>query len=114
MIRRWFLVAAIASSLVPSCARSQQINGSDAHVLVERGARLVDVRSPDEFQAGHLPRAVNIPVQDLAQRIAELEPKDGAIVLYCHSGRRSAEAARKLREAGYSAVYDLGGMNRWE
>ena len=55
----------------------------EARRLVESGARLVDVRTPGEFAAGHLPGAINIPVQDLERRLHELGPKQAPIVVYC-------------------------------
>ncbi len=93
--------------------RGGDVTGSDARRLVESGARLVDVRTREEFAAGHLPGAVNIPVQELDRRMAELEPKGEPVVLYCRSGNRSGRAARMLKGAGYSAVHDLGAMSRW-
>ena len=89
------------------------VTSSDARRLVEGGARLVDVRTPEEFAAGHIAGAINIPVQDLDRRMGEIEPKDRAIVLYCRSGNRSGRAGRMLRSAGYVAVHDLGAMSRW-
>ena len=86
---------------------------AQARQLVQAGARLVDVRTPDEFAAGHLPGAVNIPLQELAGRLGELEPKDTAVVLYCRSGHRSGNAARTLKSTGFVAVHDLGPMSRW-
>jgi phage shock protein E len=93
--------------------RRGDIPGADAHRLVESGARLVDVRTREEFEAGHLLGAVNIPVQELDRRMVELEPKGNPVVLYCRSGNRSGRAARMLKSAGYSAVHDLGAMSRW-
>jgi rhodanese-related sulfurtransferase len=90
-----------------------EVSGSEARRLVAAGARLVDVRTPGEFAAGHLPGAVNIPVQELDRRMAELDAKDRPIVLYCRSGNRSGQAARMLESAGYSQVHDLGAMSRW-
>lgn len=87
--------------------------GTDARTLVANGARLVDVRTTSEFASGHLEGAVNVPVQDLERRLAELEPRDRPIVLYCRSGNRSARAARVLRDAGFTAVHDLGPMSAW-
>ena len=92
---------------------SSVISGDVAHELVERGARLVDVRRPDEFQAGSIDGATNIPVDELTDRLDELEPKDGPLVVYCRSGRRSARAAEALSEAAFEHVYDLGGMSNW-
>lgn len=89
------------------------VSSADARQLVQGGARLVDVRTPAEFAAGHIPGAVNIPVQELDARMAELEPKSSALVVYCRSGNRSGNAARRLKSAGFSAVSDLGPMSRW-
>ena len=68
------------------------------------------MRSADEFAAGHLPGALNVPVQELNQRLAELGAKDRPVAIYCRSGRRSAAAAQLLRGAGFTSVTDLGGL----
>src|SRR5262245_49859038 len=73
------------------------IAGEEARRLVDGGARLVDVRSKAEFAAGHPSPAINIPVQELEQRLGELEKKDQTIIVYCQSGVRSARAARILK-----------------
>jgi rhodanese-related sulfurtransferase len=103
------LLAAAAFFLL----RRGDLSADDAHRLVAAGARLVDVRSPAEFAAGHLPGAVNVPVAELPRRLGELEPRDRAIVVYCHTGARAARAAHALRSAGFSSVHDLGAMGRW-
>lgn len=86
---------------------------SEAHQLVAKGALLLDVRTPSEFASGHLANAVNIPVQELEQRIGEAGPKDRPIVVYCRSGRRSAMAKSMLEKAGYAKVLDIGPMSNW-
>jgi phage shock protein E len=93
--------------------RAGRISGPVAKQLVEDGARLVDVRSPGEYASGHIPGAINIPVQELSDRVGELAPSDKAIVLYCQSGMRSASAARFLKAAGYKNVHNLGAMRSW-
>ncbi len=80
--------------------------------LVEQGALLLDVRTPTEFREGHVPRALNVPVQELGARLRELGPTTRPIVVYCRSGGRSAQATTLLRQAGY-AVTDLGPMTAW-
>lgn len=89
------------------------VSSSDARRLVERGALLVDVRTPEEFAAGHISGAVNIPLGQLDGRMGELGRKDAPLVLYCRSGNRSGQAARMLASAGYTSVHDLGAMSRW-
>lgn len=75
------------------------------------GALLLDVRGPDEFAAGHLDGALNVPVDEIGQRLTELGPKEQPVAVYCRSGRRSAAAALLLRDAGFVRVTDLGGLN---
>jgi rhodanese-related sulfurtransferase len=76
---------------------------------ISSGARIIDVRTPQEFSGSSYPKAKNIPLDVLASRIADL-PKDKPIVLYCASGARSAQAARMLRKAGFSDVVSAGGL----
>jgi phage shock protein E len=94
-------------------AKGSNVTSAEARQLVRAGARLVDVRTPGEFIAGHIPGAINIPVQQLDARMSELQPKDAAVVVYCRSGHRSGNAARMLKSAGFAAVHDLGPMTRW-
>ncbi len=71
---------------------------------------LLDVRTSEEFAAGHLPGARNIPVQELAARIAELEPaRGGDIVVYCRTGRRAAGALQTLQARGFERLLHLEG-----
>lgn len=90
------------------------ISREDAHRLVEQeGAALVDVRTPREFAAGHLPGAVNLPLGQIADRASELGGPDRPLVLYCQSGARSAAAVRALKKAGFRQVYNLGSIHNW-
>jgi phage shock protein E len=77
---------------------------------IKAGAKVVDVRSADEFRDGGYPGAVNIPVQDITRRLGEI-PKDKPVVLYCASGARSGMAARVLKQAGYAEVFNAGGLD---
>jgi rhodanese-related sulfurtransferase len=80
--------------------------------LVEQGALLLDVRTPSEYQEGHVPHAKNIPVQELPQRLTDVGPTSRPVVVYCRSGGRSAQAASILSRAGYQ-VRDIGPMTAW-
>jgi phage shock protein E len=77
---------------------------------IKAGARIVDVRSPDEFADGHYPGAVNIPVDAIQRRVGELGGKNEPHVLYCASGARSAFAAKVLKAAGFTDVVNAGGL----
>lgn len=112
----WIAITVAALLLVGAMifsVRLSSISSEEAHRLVKEGARLVDVRSPSEYAAGHIDGAVNIPVDDLGRRMKEVGPTDRNVVVYCHSGMRSARAATMLKAAGYKAVHNLGAMNRW-
>ena len=74
---------------------------------------LLDVRTLSEFASGHISGATNINVDDLANRLSQV-PKDVPVVIYCRSGNRSAIAANILAEAGYTQIYDLGGILEWQ
>lgn len=76
---------------------------------------VIDVRTPDEFASGHLDGAVDIDLEGggFSAAIAGL-PKDAAYLVYCHSGRRSALAAQAMSDAGFTNVYDLGGIVAWQ
>jgi len=79
--------------------------------MIKAGAKIVDVRSPAEFADGAYPGAVNIPLGILEVKLEELGPKDGPIVLYCASGARSAQAARLLKQAGFTGAVNAGGLD---
>jgi phage shock protein E len=78
--------------------------------LIESGAVVVDVRTEEEFEEEHYPNAICIPVNEIAQRAAEIGQKDRPVVLYCASGARSAYAARILKSLGFSKVVNAGGL----
>ncbi len=76
-----------------------------------RGVLTVDVRTREEYEAGHLDGALLFPLDTItSERAAELlGPKDTVIVLYCRSGRRASAALGLLKDLGYSKVYNAGG-----
>ena len=79
---------------------------------LEAGALLLDVRTPQEYRAGHIEGAINLPVQQLSLRIDELRDwRDQDIIIYCQSGARSREATALLRRAGFSKLQDVGAMS---
>ncbi|MGH3051398.1 MAG: molybdopterin-synthase adenylyltransferase MoeB [Gaiellaceae bacterium] len=95
----------------------EEIGGAQARELVEEGeAAVVDVRERDEWEEGHLPRAVLIPRGNLESRIEGAVPdKSHPVLLYCASGNRSAFAAKTLEELGYENVLSLaGGFTDWK
>jgi rhodanese-related sulfurtransferase len=76
---------------------------------------LLDVRTQEEFDAGHIAGAILLPYDEINLKAATVLPdKEKEIVLYCRSGRRSAIAKKALVELGYKDVEDFGGINRWK
>ena len=104
-------LGACASPAQREEAPSTMVDSAEAHRVVAAGGLLLDVRTEAEFGEGHIDGAVNIPVEALAARLAEV-PGDRTVVVYCRSGRRSAHAAGILRAAAIR-VRDLGPMSAW-
>lgn len=94
----------------------QLITGNQIKERMDAGETImiVDVRTKEEFDAGHIPGAILIPNETIgASEPSELPNKDAVIVVYCRSGRRSMESANKLLKLGYKNIYDLGGIGNW-
>lgn len=104
--------ASTAPAAPEAVSGGSMVSGADAKKLVAGGARLVDVRTPEEYAEKHIEGAENVPVDTVGDR--DLGPKDAAIVVYCRGGKRAARAASTLRAKGYTHVYDLGAMSNWE
>ena len=95
----------------------QQITQEEAKTMMEQddGHVVVDVRRQDEYDAGHIPGAILIPNESIAEEPpAELSDRSQIILIYCRTGRRSKEAAQKLFDMGYTNVYEFGGIETWE
>lgn len=107
------LALGLSAAACSSGASEGFISSKEAHALVEGGAKLVDVRTPGEYKAGHVPGAVNIPLNALEARLAELPDKNAEIVVYCRSGRRSGIAQRLMQSKGYTKVHNLGPRTAW-
>ncbi len=115
MVSMKLTAAVIAAALLfVSPVFAGTIDGKTARALVkEQKALILDVRTDDEFNARHIEGAVNIPVEDLGKRIAELTDKKRPVIVYCKSGGRSAKAAELLKANGFTQVHDLGGIGNW-
>ena len=101
---------------ISSTAQFRTITASEAREVMGGGDVyiLLDVRSREEFSESHIEGALLIPVDELEALAAEFLPdKDKIILIYCRSGRRSADAAGMLADMGYTAVFDFGGIIDW-
>lgn len=81
-----------------------------SRIEAETAPTILDVRTPEEFAAGHVPGAINIPYTELEERYSELQLEGSdELVVYCQSGRRAAIAEAALSELGFTNVRDLDG-----
>jgi len=103
--------AALAAG--PATIEPKALN--DRIAWADRSLVVLDVRTPEEFAAGHVPGAINIPHTELAARVAELDgARDSDIVVYCRTGKRSGEALGVLEKSGFKRLLHLqGDYTRW-
>ena len=80
----------------------------------ETGYIILDVRTYEEFETGHIPGAVCLPLDEVASKAKDVIPdQDATYLVYCRSGRRSKEAAKILVELGYTGIKEFGGIVDW-
>ena len=110
------LTACAASTSTPQQEVYLNISPEEAKVLMDTQEDYVilDVRTQEEFDAGHIPGAVLIPNTEIADRAEqELPDKDQLLLVYCRSGNRSKQASQILVELGYTNIREFGGINDW-
>ena len=104
------LVLGDKQSSTSNTIKSEQVYAT-IQADMNKGALLVDVRTPEEFAAGHIEQAVNVPLDKILAGTNLSDDKSTTQYVYCRSGNRSAQAKAALQAAGYTNVVDLGGMN---
>jgi len=105
----------VFAELILTGVREVNVNVSEARQMIESNPNLVilDVRTLEEYESGHIENAVLIPVSELEERIDELDKERGTLV-YCRSGGRSVTASEILVANGFESVYNmLGGITAW-
>jgi rhodanese-related sulfurtransferase len=113
----------LSSLLLPACLLASVVASAGKPAVTPQGVadladaeyvpRIVDVRSPEEFAAGHVPGAVNIPHERIAEHLDELRGA-GWVLVYCRSGRRATLAEQSLAEAGIDVRQMQGSWQAWE
>ena len=94
----------------------QQITQEKAKEMMDaQDVIVLDVREQDEFDAGHIPGAVLLPVGTITKATAAsvIPETDSVVLVYCRSGNRSKTASKALADLGYTNVYEFGGINTW-
>lgn len=105
--------ASLAACIAKPAAGELIISAPDAYQLYQDDVFVLDVRTAEEYQDGHLSGATLIPLDQLGTRYGEL-PQDETILVYCRSGNRSLEAVYLLENAGFNRVHSLDrGIKNW-
>ena len=94
----------------------QKITQEEAKNLMDtQEAIVLDVREQDEFDTGHIPGAVLLPVGTITKDTAAavIPELDSVVLVYCRSGNRSKKASQALADLGYTGIYEFGGINTW-
>jgi phage shock protein E len=111
----FLLIIAALGIIVFMLKRAGQISAPAALAHLKHGALVIDVRSAGEFKSGHLPRAINIPLDEIGSILPRrVKDKNQVLLLHCLSGTRSGMAKSKLKRMGYLNVFNLGSYGRAE
>lgn len=94
----------------------KKISAKEAQEMQDSGdVTILDVRTKVEYNAGHIPGSVLLPLSDVKSEAQNILPnKDAVILVHCRTGGRSTSAAKKLAKLGYTNIYDFGGINKWK
>lgn len=112
-IKRLFKSLALSMCLLPAVVFASQ-RADVAWQWIENGAVVIDVRTPSEFESGHLENALNIPVSELAQADLSFLSHSDDVVVYCRSGNRSGAAHKILVDMGYRNIHNGGGLQEMQ
>jgi len=118
--KRMLALVAALMILTTGCgagADYQQVSTAEAVEMMAETTDyiILDVRTPAEYESGHIPGAINVANETIGSKdIEELPDKDQVIFVYCRSGNRSKEASAKLTKLGYTNIVEFGGINNWE
>ena len=111
------LVCVLAAffALLPRLNKGSRVSAREAKALIESGdCLLLDVREAGEYAGGHIPGAVNLPLDQIKAGAELLPPdKDRLILVYCLTGRRADRAGKALKALGYTRVKNMGGIMNW-
>ncbi|WP_079509707.1 rhodanese-like domain-containing protein [Mesobacillus jeotgali] len=116
-MRKLFAAFLFAALVMTGCSGGsyKDVSVDQAKELIDSGkVQVLDVRTPDEFAAGHIPGAKLVPLQVLDSMLSELDEEQEYLVV-CRSGNRSTEASQILAKKGFKKIYNMtGGMNEWK
>ena len=116
LILSFALTGCAASATLPETNTYRQLTMQEAVELMEKEDNylILDVRTEQEYAAGHIPGAIVVPNETIGtEEIAQLPDKDQLIMVYCRSGNRSKQASDKLVKLGYTNIVEFGGIIDW-
>lgn len=122
MSKMFGIILLVMVLLLAGCGKTtvenqyQQISQEEAKNMMDTQEVIVlDVREQSEFDAGHIPEAVLLPVGTITEATAAavIPDKDSVVLVYCRSGNRSKTASQALVDLGYTNVFEFGGINTW-
>ena len=122
MSKMFGIILLVIVLLMAGCGKTtvenqyQQISQEEAKNMMDTQEVIVlDVREQSEFDAGHIPEAVLLPVGTITEATAAavIPEKDSVVMVYCRSGNRSKTASQALVDLGYTNVFEFGGINTW-
>ena len=118
-MRKKLFVIFLCVFLITACS-SQQTKNTVNYVqakekIINEGAILLDVRTQEEYDSGHIDGALLLTLDNIDENTAKdvIGDKNQIIIVYCRSGNRSSQAVNMLKNLGYTQVYDLGSMSNW-
>lgn len=107
------IVSILAVAIYTLWKRTSQISPGRAAAYLKGGALVIDVRSSAEFASGHLPNAINLPLEQIEVALPRcVKDKNQVLLLHCQSGMRSGIAKRRLAVLGYANAFNLGSYVR--
>ena len=124
-MKKLFILFAFVFMLLPACGQTIEnkqeavyvnITAEEAKKIMdtETDYVILDVRTQEEYDQGHIPGAILIPDYEISEKAESvLTDKDQLILVYCRSGRRSKNAAAQLEEMGYTRIREFGGILDW-
>ena len=122
MSKMFGIILLVMVLLMAGCGKTtvenqyQQISQEEAKNMMDtQEVMVLDVREQSEFDAGHIPEAVLLPVGTITEATAAavIPEKDSVVLVYCRSGNRSKTASQALVDLGYTNVFEFGGINTW-
>lgn len=118
IIKIFGIILLIAAVLIIMIAGSkthksyETISSEEAFKMMNDDTIILDVRTNEEYNNGHIKNALNIPLDDIINEKINID-KNKTILVYCQSGNRSQKASSKLVSLGYEKIYNFGGINNW-